>query len=65
MKTRTILFRIIQSVSKIEDESIAPLFIGLQDGLLNSRIALRVSKLNCQKNVFQTGTHTFFRNSNT
>jgi hypothetical protein len=31
----------------------------LQNGLLNSRIALR---LNCQKKI-QMGTHTFFSNS--
>jgi hypothetical protein len=32
----------------------------LQDGSLNSHIALRVSRLNCQKKGFQVGTHTFF-----
>jgi hypothetical protein len=34
----------------------------LQDGLLNLRIALRASRLNCQKKI-QMGTYIFFRNS--
>jgi hypothetical protein len=32
----------------------------LQDGLLNSRVVLRVSRLNCQNIFFQRRTHTFF-----
>jgi hypothetical protein len=35
----------------------------LQDGLLNTRIALRASRLNCRIFFFQMGTHTFFINS--
>jgi hypothetical protein len=35
---------------------------GLQDGLPNLCIALRASWLNCQKQFFQMGTYTFFRN---
>jgi hypothetical protein len=66
----------IQSVPKKKDESIAPLFIGgfytpnqmvvsrLQNGLINSRIAPRASRLNCQKNFFSNGiTYFFFSNS--
>jgi hypothetical protein len=36
----------------------------LQDGLLNSRIALKTSRLNCQKNFFKWEHILFFRNSN-
>jgi hypothetical protein len=36
----------------------------LQDGSLNSHIALRVSRLNCQKKRFSSGnTYFFFRNT--
>jgi hypothetical protein len=32
----------------------------LQNGLINSRIAPRASRLNCQNIFFQMGLHTFF-----
>jgi hypothetical protein len=32
----------------------------LQNGLLNSRIAPRASRLNCQNIFFQMGIHIFF-----
>jgi hypothetical protein len=35
----------------------------LQNGLINSRIAPRTSRLNCQNIFFQMGLHTFFSNS--
>jgi hypothetical protein len=35
----------------------------LQDGLLNLRLTLGALRLNCQKQCFQMGTHTFFRNA--
>jgi hypothetical protein len=35
----------------------------LQNGLINSRIAPRASRLNCQNIFFQMGLHTFFSNS--
>jgi hypothetical protein len=35
----------------------------LQNGLINSRIAPRASRLNCQKIFVQIGLHTFFSNS--
>jgi hypothetical protein len=36
----------------------------LQNGLINSRIAPRASRLNCQNIFFQIELHTFFSNSN-
>jgi hypothetical protein len=33
---------------------------GLLNGLLNSRIGPRASRLNCQNIYFQVRTHTFF-----
>jgi hypothetical protein len=35
-------------------------FSRLQNGLINSRIAPRASRLNCQNIFFQMGLHTFF-----
>jgi hypothetical protein len=35
----------------------------LQNGLLNSRIAPRASRLNCQNIFFQMGIHIFCSNS--
>jgi hypothetical protein len=35
----------------------------LQNGLINSRIAPRTSRLECQNIFFQMGLHTFFSHS--
>jgi hypothetical protein len=35
----------------------------LQNGLINSRISPRASRLNCQNIFFQMGLHNFFSNS--
>jgi hypothetical protein len=35
----------------------------LQNSLINSRMAPRASRLNCQNIFFQMGLHTFFSNS--
>jgi hypothetical protein len=36
----------------------------LQKGLINSRIALRASRLNCQKKIVNGNIYFFFSNSN-
>jgi hypothetical protein len=36
---------------------------GLQNGLINSSIALWASRVNCQKIFFQMALHVFFSNS--
>jgi hypothetical protein len=35
----------------------------LKNGLINSRMPPRASRLNCQKKFFQMGLHTFCSNS--